>query len=324
MDIRYLLGDARELIKEVPDHSIATVYFDPPFNTGNDFRLNTEKDAIGFSDVFSSDNEYANLVEPILEDASRVLKPDGSLFFHISAEEMLIPYVLCQKHFEKVQPIFWNRCRSKNNVKNKLGAVTDIIFWCSGKKPKYNLVYQPLDAYYAENSYKNKDSRGNYALGHLTYTATQKTGRNDRYYKMSIEGVDYTAPFGWRVSREGLEDLIAEDRVHIPSKNGSKLYRKIYKHESKGKPATNLWDDIHSIAMGDQERKYPTQKPVKLVERIIEMTTDPGDIVLDPMAGAGTTGVAARNLGRKALLFEKNPDAISIMANKFNNKTSTV
>tara|TARA_R110002126_G_C10388139_1_gene494786 strand:- start:51 stop:1016 length:966 start_codon:yes stop_codon:yes gene_type:complete len=321
MDIRYFLGDGRELLKEVPDQSIAMIYFDPPFNTGNDFRLDTGKDSVGFSDVFESDSEYVDLLEPVLKDAGRVLKSDGSLFFHISAEEMLIPHMLCQKYFKKVQPIFWNRCRSKNNVKNKLGAVTDVIFWCSGTKPKYNLIYQPLDAYYAENSYKNKDSRGNYALGHITYTRTQRTANPDRYYSITIDETDYSAEYGWRVSRDDLESLLKEDKVHIPTKVGSKLYRKIYKHESKGKPGTNLWGDIHSIAMGGDDRKYPTQKPVKLLERLIEMSSDPGDIILDPMAGSGTTGVAARNLGRKAVLFEQNPEAVEIMANKFKQKT---
>ena len=319
MNVKYFEGDGRKLMKEVPSNSISTIYFDPPFNTGKDFRLDKEEDSIGFSDVFDSDNEYIALIEPILQDAKRVLKTDGSLFFHISAEEMLIPHMLCQKHFKNVQPIFWNRARSKNNVKNKLGAVTDVIYWCSNvSKPKYNLVYQPLDEYYAANSYKNEDERGNYALGHITYTRTQKTKNESRYYTVTIDGVDYTAEFGWRVSKEDLEGLLSENKIHIPAGKGAKLYRKIYKHESKGKPATNLWDDIHSIAMGGDDRKYPTQKPVKLLERIIEMSSDPGDIILDPMAGSGTTGVAAQNLGRKAVLFDQNPEAISIMADKFN------
>ena len=73
--------------------------------------------------------------------------------------------------------------------------------------------------------------------------------------------------------------------------------------------------------MGGDDRKYPTQKPVKLLERLIEMSSDPGDIILDPMSGSGTTGVAARNLGRKAVLFEQNPEAVEIMANKFKQKT---
>ena len=313
MTVRTAQGDGRELIKNIPDNTIATIYFDPPFNTGKDFTLHKEDDT-GFSDAFDSDADYINLIEPVLIEATRVLKADGSLFFHISAEEMLIPHVLCKKHFSNVQPIFWQRARSKNNVKNKLGAVTDIIFWCSNsKKPKYNVVYQPLDEYYSTNSYKNTDWRGNYALGHLVYTKTQRTKRDDRYYAVEVKDRTFEAEHGWRVSKEDLEKLFAQDRVHVPATRGN-LYRKIYKHESKGKPATNLWDDIHSIAMGSEGRKYPTQKPVKLLERIIKMSSDPGDTILDPMAGSGTTGVAAQRLGRSAILIDENPDAVEIMA----------
>ena len=62
--------------------------------------------------------------------------------------------------------------------------------------------------------------------------------------------------------------------------------------------------------MGAEGRKYPTQKPIKLLERIIEMSTDEGDIVLDPVAGSGTTGIAAKNLKRSYILFDKNPEAV--------------
>jgi len=310
-------GDARDLIKQVEANSISTIYFDPPFNTGKKYRLDTREDSPGFDDIFVNDQEYIELIEPILIEAKRVLKKDGSLFFHISAEEMLIPNLLCSKHFNIHNVIVWNRSRSKNNVKNKLGSVVDMIFWCSNsKKPKYNMAYQPLDAYYAENSYKNQDDRGFYALGHIVYTKTQKTENKERLYKIKIGQREFEPENGWRVSEEELKRLLSEDRIHISKKEGSNLYRKIYKHESKGKPCTNLWDDIHSIAMGSEGRKYPTQKPTSLLERIILMSSDEGDIILDPMAGAGTAGAAALNLNRKAILFEQNPEAIDIMRSK--------
>jgi len=313
MSIKILHGDARESTKDIDTGSIALVYLDPPFNTGKEYRLDTETD-LGFDDIFSTDQEYTKLIEPVLLESKRVLKEGGSLFFHISAEKMLLPHALCAKYFKKVQPIFWNRSRSKNNTKNKLGSVVDVILWCSdSKKPKYNMVYQPLDSYYSENSYKNQDERGNYALGHIVYSRTQKTKREDRYYTFTIEGRDFRPEYGWRVNEEELNRLVEDNRIHVPRARGN-LYRKIYKHESKGKPATNLWNDLHSIAMGGESREYPTQKPVSLLERIITMGTDAGDTILDPMAGAGTAGVAAQRLGRSAILIDDNPEAVEIMS----------
>ena len=95
------------------------------------------------------------------------------------------------------------------------------------------------------------------------------------------------------------------------------LYKKLYKHETKGKPLSNLWDDIHYITRTTQdERLYPTQKPATLLKRIIELSSDPGDWVLDPVAGSGTTGTAAQSLGRSTTLIDSNPEAIKIMRNR--------
>jgi len=101
--------------------------------------------------------------------------------------------------------------------------------------------------------------------------------------------------------------------VHVPKGKKGNLYKKIYLHESKGKPSMDLWDDIHSIAQGSQKRLYPTAKPIKLLERIIKMSTDEGDFVLDPVAGSGTTGIAARNLNRNFILIDENADAVEVM-----------
>ena len=318
------LGDSRESLKTVKSATIQAVYFDPPFNSNRKYRLTSNENSIGFDDTFNTDDEYINLVEPIVKECARVLKKDGSFFFHISADQMLIPNMICSKYFKKVQPIFWKRSRSKNNIKTKLGACTDVIFWCShSAKPKFNMIYQPLDAYYAENSYKNKDDRGNYALGHVCYTRTQAPdpSKSDRYYEVEHNGKTYKPKYGWRMSKEDLENMIEEDRIHFPkNKKNANPYKKIYAHESKGKPSTDYWDDLHSIAMGSEERVYPTQKPVALLKRIIEMSTDVGDIVLDPVAGSGTTGVAASLLSREYMLFDISKDAVEACERRVKNE----
>jgi len=309
-------GDSRELLQELKNDSVQCVYFDPPFNSNRDYFL-TPDNKLGFKDKFNSDDDYIQLIEPMLKEIKRVLKEKGSFFFHISADQMFIPLLLCKKYFNKVQPIFWKRSRSKNNTKNKVGACTDVIFWCStAAKPKFNMVYQPLDSYYFENSYKNSDSRGFYALGHLVYTKTQSTKNPDRLYSIEHNGRTYAPDSGWRLSKEDLASLIEDDRVHFPSKLKGKPYKKLYKHESPGKPCTDNWDDIHSIAQGSQPRLYPTQKPQALLERIIKMSTDEGDVVLDPVAGGGTTGVVCSELNRKFILFDKNEEAIEICKNR--------
>ena len=80
----------------------------------------------------------------------------------------------------------------------------------------------------------------------------------------------------------------------------------------KASHAQIYWDDLHSIAQGSEERVYPTQKPESLLERIINMSSDEGDVILDPVAGSGTAGVVALRLNRKYILFGINPDSIEI------------
>lgn len=310
MDIRH--GDCRELLKSVAPQSVQTVYLDPPFNSNRNYTLEHGSE-IGFSDKWT-DEEYSAFVEEVVELCATVLKPTGSLFFHISTAEMFIPETILRRRFKYVNPIVWKRCRSKNNVKKTLGSAIDIIFWCSqSPKRKFNMVYQPRDEYYEENSFKNSDERGNFALGHLVCDRSRKGYE----YAFEIGGKTFQPERGWRIKEEELRALADDNRLYVPKTANANLYKKIYLHETMGKPAMDLWDDIPSIAQGSEVRKYPTAKPVKLLQRIVQMTTDEGDLVLDPMAGSGTTGAACRELGRPCILMDANPQAISIMRERF-------
>lgn len=283
------------------------IYIDPPFNSGRDYFMSPE-DKKGFGDKWNSDLEYEKFIDSLVEKSCKVLKKNGSLFFHISAQEMYIPYKVCLNHFSHIQPIFWKKSRSKNNVKNKLGTAIDVIFWChQTKNRKFNMIYQKLNEKYLNGSFNNKDERGNYSLGHLVSDPTRKGTYN---YSVTIGEKTYNPERGWRIKEEDLRKLIDDNRIHVPRGQKANLYKKIYLHESKGKAAMDLWDDIHSIAQGSEKRLYPTAKPLELLKRIIEMTTDEGDWVLDPVAGSGTTGIAAKMMNRNFVLIDKNPESI--------------
>lgn len=114
------------------------------------------------------------------------------------------------------------------------------------------------------------------------------------------------------------------DNILWYTKNGAdhtfNVMREPYPHAYKGdafhpdgKMLSDVWTDIGFIGTSSSERVgYATQKPVKLLERIVELFSNPGDMVLDFYCGSGTTGVAAKNLGRNALLIDKNPEAIRL------------
>ena len=289
------------------------IYFDPPFNSDRDYKLSTDSD-LGFSDKWT-DSEYELFITKLIDKLYSLLKNNGTLYFHISSSCMFIPEKVLRAKFKFVEPIFWKKCRSKNNVKNKLGSTIDIIWKCNKiAKPKFNLVYQAKNAEYLKNSFKNKDSVGNYSLGHLVTENTKK----GYIYEIEIDGKTFNPNSGWRIKQEELNKLIDDNRVHLPKKKDGKLYKKIYLHENPGKPCTDLWDDIHSISMGNEVRKYPTAKPIKLLERLIEISTDENDYVYDPMCGSGTTGEACNNLKRKCILNDINNDVLDIVKSRFN------
>jgi DNA modification methylase len=289
------------------------IYFDPPFNSKREYKLNVDSN-IGFTDKWV-DNEYYLFIKNMIDKLYDILEKNGTLFFHISSSCMFIPEVILRNKFKFVEPIFWKKCRSKNNVKNKLGSTIDIIWKCNKiSKPKFNIVLQPKDPTYLKNSFKNKDKIGNYALGHIV---TEKT-KKGYMYSVEIADKTFNPKSGWRIKKSELEKLIAENRIHVPKKASANLYKKIYLHENPGKPCSDLWDDIHSITQGNELRKYPTAKPIKLLERLIKISTDEGDSVLDPMCGSGTTGEACEKLNRKCTLIDQNTDVVEIVQSRFN------
>lgn len=288
------------------------IYFDPPFNSDRDYKLCHDSN-IGFSDKWS-DSDYYDFISVHIDKLYEMLEENGTLFFHISSSCMFIPERILRDKFKFVEPIFWKKCRSKNNVKNKLGSVVDIIWKCNKvSNPKFNLVYQDKDENYLKNSFNNKDDRGNYSLGHLVTENTKK----GYLYEFEFNNIVYNPSSGWRIDKIELQKLVDDDRIHYPKKKGGKLYKKIYLHENPGKACTDLWDDIHSISQGNEIRKYPTAKPLKLLERLIQISTDSNDYVYDPMCGSGTTAEACNNLNRKCVVNDINIDTLEIIKSRF-------
>lgn len=311
LTLDYTVANAFDYLK-TDTRMYTCIYLDPPYASGRDYKFAEKDETAAFTDKFTPE-KYKEWLSELIRLCKARLTRDGTLWFHIAAEYSFIPEQVLHAEFKEVEKNFWKKSHGKNTVKNKMGSVVDILFRCYNGSPVFNLQYVPLDAYYFENSYKNKDERGLYALGSLRFDKT-RSGNN---YTIEHEGHTYSAPYGWKVRREEMERLIAEKRIHFvaPSekREGGNLYKKLYKSECKGKPLSNLWDDISYITRTQQDpRTYPTQKPLKLLQRILAISTREGDFVLDPTAGSGTTGVACKTMGRNCCLLDINPDGQKI------------
>ena len=287
------------------------IYLDPPYETNRTFTVNSLDDDTGFDDVWEED-KYVEWLDKLVVHLSPMLTPNGTLVFHISSENSFIAEGILRKHFKKIQKIYWKRCHGKNTVKNKLGEMMDVLFACSNNNNIFNMMYIPID----DNSvwaFKNKDDRGEYSLGALKHDRT----RVGHLYSIVNNGVTYQNKYGWKQKKEDVEKLIEENRIHfVPSQQN--MYVKIYKHEHKGVPLSNLWNDIHSITRTSKDpRLYPTQKPQKLLERIIKIYSNENSYVLDPVCGSGTTGFVADKLNRKCILCDINKDTLDVIVKRF-------
>jgi adenine-specific DNA-methyltransferase len=114
-----------------------------------------------------------------------------------------------------------------------------------------------------------------------------------------------------------LDRLDREGRIYWPEKEGGWPRLKQYLDETKGRAIQSIWDDVMPVNSQAEEREeYPTQKPVTLLERLIQSSTNPGDIVLDCFVGSGTTAAVAQQLGRRWIGCDINKGAIQTTAKR--------
>ena len=208
--------------------------------------------------------------------------------------------------------ISWQRSHPHNNIKKSWGNIVDsILVFTKTKNNYFNTQYTSLDEKYRKNSFNNKDDKGFYSLAPIT-------GEKSRIGNM-FEFNGITPKYGWRKNRKDIEDMHNNGLIHY-GKN--KPYKKTYLTESKGPPIQNIWSDIFPITRTEEnKREYPTQKPIKLLERIIISSCPQNGKVLDPFGGSGTTLFASlkTKIPNYVKIIDKNPDAISIIQETLKN-----
>lgn len=306
------INDANDVCKKL--NNIDFIYMDPPYDTNRDFTLDSKSDKVGFNDKWN-ENEYELWLSKLVDNLKSTLSKQGTLVLHISSENSFIIEKILRDKFKNIEKVYWKRCHGKNTVKNKFGAVIDILFIAYDKKRIFNDYRIPIeeDSVWA---FKNEDKVGKYSLGALKHDRTRK----GYMYSIIRDNIEYVNEYGWKLSKANVEDMISQDRIHFVPKSKN-MYIKIYKHEHKGKPLSNLWDDIHSITRTSKDpRLYPTQKPQKLLERLITIFTNENSTILDPVCGSGTTGFVADKLNRKSIMIDINNEVLPIIKKRFVDK----
>jgi site-specific DNA-methyltransferase (adenine-specific) len=249
-----------------------------------------------------------------LVELHRVLKPSGSLYLHCDPTashylKLVLDAIFGPENFRN--EIIWKRSHAHNTA-NRYGANHDVImFYGAGPTVTWNRVFQEYDASYTDRHYRHLDAGGR------RYKHENPTGAGVRHGVTgdTWRGINPTVKGRhWVRTPADLDKLDELGLIYWPKKAGAWPYIKLYLDERSGTPAQDVWADIDPINMVAKERLgWPTQKPLALLERIVEASSNAGDVVLDPFCGCGTALVAAQKLGRAWIGIDVTYLSIAVM-----------
>ena len=257
---------------------------------------------------------YVSMMAPRLVELRRVLKPTGSLYLHCDPTashflKLLMDAVFGPANFRT--ELIWKRTSAHSDAKQgrqQHGRIHDVLlFYTKTDEWNWNPVYTEYDREYVENFYRfvEPGTGRKYRKDNLSGPGGAAKG-NPQYEVMGVTRY-------WRYSKERMQELIRQGRI-VQTKPGSVPAYKRYLDEMPGVPLQDLWTDIRPIGSQAAERLgYPTQKPVALLERIIQVSSSEGDTVLDPFCGCGTTIAAAQKLNRSWIGIDITHLAISLI-----------
>lgn len=262
---------------------------------------------------------YLVMMTNRLLEMHRVLKPTGSLYLHCDPTashylKLVLDAVFGPDNFRN--EIIWKRTTAHSDAKRKFANVADIIlFYTKGNQARFNPQYITHDEAYVSAFYRfdDNDGRGAYQLDNM---ASPQPRPN-----MMYEWKGYPCPVkGWRYEMQTMQKLHDEGRIYYPVKDDGtpdttkRLRLKRYLREQEGQLVGNVWDDIHPLHAANSEALgYPTQKPLALLGRIIEASSNVGSVVLDPFCGCGTAVHAANALDRQWIGIDITHLAISLI-----------
>jgi DNA modification methylase len=243
---------------------------------------------------------YLAMMAPRLVELHRVLRVTGSIYLHCDPTASHYLKMLMDSIFSPVcfrNEIVWKRSDAHSDAKQgakHYGRIHDVIlFYSKGADPTFNTLYNPLPQTTQDKWYRNIEEGTGRRYNKADVTGPGGAGKGNPHYEW--KGITRY----WRYNLEKMKKLEALGKL-VYSKSGM-VYEKRYLDESKGVSLQDWWDDISMLrGFSDTGERlgYPTQKPEALLERIIKVGTNEGDIVLDPFCGCGTAVAVAEKLKR--------------------------
>lgn len=289
---------------------VKCIYIDPPYNTGNAFE---------HYDDGLEHSIWLSLIRERLELLKNLLSDNGSIWISIDADESHYLKVLCDEIFGRnnfVDEVVWQRSYAPINLKKTLSRSHDnILVYAKSKSDDFELNKLPRSIN-AVDRYKNPDNdpRGPWTSGDISVGPVVK----EKVYEITTpSGRKVLPPEGycWRLTKERLAEYIADNRIWFGEDgNNTPRIKRFLSEVKDGITSMTLWlrDEVGDNQEAKREIKalfkdisvFDTPKPERLIERILTLGSNKGDLVLDSFLGSGTTAAVAHKMGRKWIGIE--------------------
>ena len=292
----YTIGDSRELLKQVDANTVDLIYIDPPYCTGRDF--------YHFDDRFKSSADYRELLmRPLLEECHRVLTDCGNIVVHVEPKishhiRIVLDDIFGEKRFKN--EIVWISGGNHKSKKQLQRNHDTIIVYQKGAESIYNSEHKEYDDDTVRKAKMCPIHKKKYNTSALVNRQPNVVSRPNLRYEWNGNDLQ------WHISKERMQMLHDDNRLEYSLITGIPRVKK-FLDEMDGIPVKDVWSDIKQI-QGVEKMDYATQKPVTLLNRIVNMFSNQNSIVLDPCAGSGTVGRSCILTGRQYILFDINND----------------
>ncbi|MGE0112554.1 site-specific DNA-methyltransferase [Aquabacterium sp.] len=293
---------------------VKCIFIDPPYNT---------KSAFEHYDDNLEHSQWLSMMLPRLQVLRELLREDGSIWVTIDDNEGHYLKVLMDEVFGRanfIAEVVWQKRTSREN-RAALASVHDVVLLYAKQpatqwKNVRNLL-PPTDSGFAN---PDADPRGNWRS--IPFSA-QGFRPNQMYEITSPDGTKHLPPKGrcWGATEPEFLRLLSDQRVYFPKGGAGKPRIKLFAGEEKGLVPMTIWfagevgDTEESkkeiLALFDDESPFGTPKPERLIERVLTIASNPGDIILDSFLGSGTTAAVAHKMGRRWIGVEMGDHAVT-------------
>ena len=283
---------------------VKCIYIDPPYNTGNAFT---------HYDDGLEHSIWLSLMRERLVMLQRLLQPEGTIWISIDADESHYLKVLCDEIFGRrnfVDEVIWQRSYSPINLKKTLSRCHDtILVYTKDRTENFELNRLPRSVE-ANDRYKNPDNdpRGIWKAGDLSVGPAVQ----ENIYPITTPSGRVCYPpegYSWRLNKERFNEYVADNRIWFgPDGNNVPAIKRFLTEVKDGIVAMTFWpyqevghnqDAKKEIKAFDFDSIFDTPKPERLIERILTLGSNKGDLVLDSFLGSGTTAAVAHKMGRR-------------------------